>query len=73
MRQRIDTRDREAEVGVELVGDPQRIGLEAEAQEASVAVEGVPGVQNREMRELVRRARSFPVNLILVGKAKDEF
>ena len=41
MRQRIDARDREPEVGIELVGDAERVGLEAEPQQASVAVEGV--------------------------------
>ena len=41
MRQRIDARDREAEVGIELVGDAERVGLEAEPQQAAVAVEGV--------------------------------
>ncbi len=41
VRQRIDARDREAEVGIELVGDAERVGLEAEPEQASVAVERV--------------------------------
>ena len=41
MRQRIDARDREPEVGVELVGDAERVGLQAEAEQAPVAVEGM--------------------------------
>ena len=35
VRQRIDARDREAEVGIELVGDAERVGLEAEAEEGA--------------------------------------
>ena len=38
--QRIDAGDGQAEVGVELVGDPERVGLKAEPQQLSVAVVG---------------------------------
>ena len=53
MRKRIDARDREPEVGIELVGDAQGVGLQAEAQQAPVAIVGVPCVEDREPREIV--------------------
>ena len=37
MRQRIDARDRKAEVRIELVGDAERVGLEAEPEQFAVA------------------------------------
>ena len=39
VRQRIDARDRQTEVGIELVGDAERVRLEAEAQQNAVTVE----------------------------------
>ena len=41
VRQRIDARDREPEVGVELVGDAEGVGLKTQAQQAAVPAEGV--------------------------------
>ena len=41
VRQRIDAGDRQAEVGIELVGDAEGVGLEAEAEQSAVAVERV--------------------------------
>ena len=41
VRQRIDARDRQAEVRIELVGDAERVCLEAEAKQAAVAVERI--------------------------------
>src|SRR5262249_44359287 len=38
VRQWVDPRDRETEVGVKLVSDAERVGLKAEAQEIAVAV-----------------------------------
>ena len=49
VRERIDPGNREPEVRVELVGDAECVGLEAESQQAAIAVEGVPGVQNGEV------------------------
>ncbi len=48
VRQRVHPRDREPEVGVELVGDAEGVGLEAEAQKAPIAVVRVPRVEDRE-------------------------
>ena len=59
MRQRIDARDREPEVGIELVGDAERVGLEAKPQQASVAVERVLRVENREAIEIGRCQRDL--------------
>ena len=53
MRQRIDARDREAEIRIKLVGDAQSIGLKAEAEQSAVAVEGVPRVENREALQIL--------------------
>ena len=53
MRQRVNARDREPEVGIELVSDAQGVGLQAEAQKAPVAVVGVPRVEDCEAREIV--------------------
>ena len=51
--ERIDLGDGETEIGIELVGDAQGVGLEAESQEAAVAVEGGSGVGDRELSEVV--------------------
>ena len=48
MRQRIDARDREAEIGVELVGDAEGVGLKAKAEQSAVAVERMRRIENRE-------------------------
>ena len=55
VRQRIDARDREPEVGIELVGDAEGVRLEAEPEKPPVAVEGVPRVEDREALEVRRR------------------
>ena len=52
MRQRIDARDRETEVRIELVGDAEGVGLEAEAEQAAVAVEGVLRLEHREALQI---------------------
>ncbi len=44
MRQRIDPRDREPEIGVEFVRYAQSIGLKAETEQAAVAIEGMTRV-----------------------------
>ena len=46
--QRIDTRDRKPEIGVELPGNPERVGLETEAQELAIASIGKARFLNRE-------------------------
>ena len=48
MGQRVDPRDRQTEVGIELVGDPKSVGLESETEQPAVAVEGVARVENGE-------------------------
>jgi hypothetical protein len=55
MRQRVDPGDREAEVGVELVGDPQGVSLQAESEEVAVAVERGDGLLDLEGRQIVIR------------------
>src|SRR5262249_33327347 len=40
VRERVHTRDREAEVWVEFVGDTQRVGLKAKPKQLSVSIEG---------------------------------
>jgi hypothetical protein len=57
VRQRVDARDRQAEVGIELVGDAERVGLEAEPQEPPVPVVRVPRVEDRESLDLGRGKR----------------
>ena len=53
MRQRVDARDRETEIGIELVGDPESIGLKAEPKQPTIAGEGVPRVENREALQIL--------------------
>ena len=53
VRQRIDTRDRETEVRVELVGDAEGVSLKAEAEQSAVAVEGVLRIEHREALQIV--------------------
>jgi hypothetical protein len=45
-------RNREPEIGIELVGDAEGVGLKAQAKQSPVAVEGVPRVEDREVLEL---------------------
>ncbi len=43
VRQRIDARDGESEVGIELVGDAEGVGLKSQAEQEAAAVEcGAP-------------------------------
>ena len=55
VRQRIDAGDREREVGVVLVGQPQPQGLDAEPETSRVAVEGFSFRRALQIRELGRR------------------
>ena len=52
MGQRIDARDRQPKVRVELIGDAQGVRLQAEAQEASIAIKRVLGVEDGETLEI---------------------
>ena len=52
VRQRVDARDREPEIRIELVGDSERIGLEAEAQKPPVAFVGESGIGYGQGREV---------------------
>ena len=56
VRQRIDARDRETEVRIELVGDAERVGLKPKAEQAAVAVEGVLRVEDGEALADPRRS-----------------
>ena len=49
VRQGIDARDRQAEVRIELVGDAERVSLDAQAKQAAVAVEGVLRVDDGDV------------------------
>ena len=48
LMQRINARDRETEVRVELIGDVQGVGLKSEMERSAVAFEGVLRFQNGE-------------------------
>ena len=52
VRQGIDARDGQAEVGIKLVGDAQRISLDAEAKEVPVTVERHLGVENTDSSKI---------------------
>ena len=69
--QGIHARDGEPEVGVELVGDAEGIGLEAEAQEPSVAVEGRSGVGDGQAGEVVGGERDLTEPLGLLAHEAD--
>ena len=57
VRQRIDVRDRETEVRVELVGDAQRVCLQAQPQMPPVAVERRGSVNDLQSSDLVLAQR----------------
>ena len=59
MRQRIDARDREPEVRIELVGNAERIGLKPKPQQAAVAVERVLRVDDGDPVEIGRGQRDL--------------
>ena len=59
VRQRVHPGDREPEVGIELVGDAERVGLETKPQQAPVAIERVLRVENREALEIGRCQRDL--------------
>ncbi len=59
MGQRIDARDRQPKVRVELIGDAQGVRLQAEAQEASVAIKRVLGVEDGETLEIADGERDL--------------
>src|SRR5262249_13406609 len=65
VRQRVDSRDREAEVRIELVGNPEGVGLDSESQELAVAVVGQRGVLDLETSQLSARQRDAPELLAL--------
>ena len=54
VREGVHAGDRETEIRVELIGDAQGMGLEAETKEPSVAVVGEGGVGDLQIREVVR-------------------
>ena len=58
VRQRVHARDGKPETGIELVGDAERIGLEAEMQKPPVAVVGKSGVGDGQIRDIVRSQRN---------------
>ena len=51
VRQRVHARDGKPETGIELVGDAERIGLEADPQKPPVAVVGKGGVGDGQIRD----------------------
>ena len=52
VRQRIDAADRQAEIGVELEGDAERISLQAEPQQSRIAVEGERRGLDADLRKI---------------------
>ena len=60
MRQRVHARDGQPEVGVELVGDAESVGLEAEPQEPPIAVVGEGGIGDGQIRDVGWGQRNPP-------------
>lgn len=60
VRQRIDTRGGQAEVGIDLVGDAARVGLQAKPQQHACAVELHLSVVNGDGREVRVRKGDAP-------------
>ena len=54
VRQRIDARDGKPEIGVELVGNAERIRLQADSQETSITIVRECGIGNGQVRDVVR-------------------
>ncbi|MGH9674994.1 MAG: hypothetical protein ACRD44_17620 [Bryobacteraceae bacterium] len=69
MRQRVDTGYRKAEVRVELVGDPERVGLDRELEQLRIAFERPRGFDDSELAEVALRQLDSPE---LVGPASNE-
>ena len=63
MRQRIDARDREAEIRIELVGDAEGVCLKAEAEQSAVAVERMLRIEHREAQQVVGAHRDLAESL----------
>ena len=69
VRQRIYARDGKPEIGIELVGDAERIGLEADSQKPSVAVVGKSRVGDGQVGNVSGRERDLTE---LLGPLADE-
>ena len=61
--QRVHAGNREPEVGIELVGDAERVCLQPEPEQAAVAIVAVPRVQNAELLEVATREGDLAVAL----------
>src|SRR5579875_793095 len=59
MRQRVDPRDGEAEIGIEFVSNAERVGLEPEAEQSAVTIEGTLWLLDGKTRELACGHRHF--------------
>ena len=59
VRQRIYARDGKPEIGIELVGNAERVGLEADSQELPVAVVGKGRVGDGQAGKVVRGERDL--------------
>ena len=69
VRQRINARDGKPKIGIELVGDAERIGLEADSQKLSVAVVGKSRVGYGQVGNVSGRERDLTE---LLGPLADE-
>ena len=65
MRQRIDARDRKAEIWIELVGDAEHVGLQAEPEQFTVASVRRSGVLTPQRRDLLTCQRHAAEDLAL--------
>jgi len=63
VRERVDAGNRQAEVRIELVGDPERVGLEAQPQQAAISVEGVPDLKGVQACQILGRERHLSETL----------
>ena len=63
VRQRVDARDGEAEVGVELVGDPQRVRLQPQPEQSSVSIVGQCRIGDGQVCDVVRCQRDSAESL----------
>ena len=55
MGQRVDARDRETEVWIELVGDAERVGLNAKPKEMAITVERILCAEDGQVDQDPRR------------------
>ena len=53
VRQRVHPRDGKAEIGIELVGDTQPVGLQGRPQQPAIAILGEDGIDNGQVGQFI--------------------